>query len=154
MLTGYDQDVLEWAVEQARLLRAGRFDQLDIDRIADEIEDVGKSEKRELASRLAVLLAHLLKRQHRPARRGASWERTMREQRKQVLRKLKETPSLGPLLSDPDWVEGAWGDAVTLAVSETGLDAFPEACPWPLADVLADGWLPAWAIRVQGCRPP
>ena len=142
MPTGYDQDVMAWAAEQARLLRAGRFDQLDIEHIADEIEDVGKSEKRDLASRMAVLLAHLLKWQHQPARRGASWERTMREQRKQVLRKLKETPSLGPLLSDPDWVEGAWADAVTLAVGE-GLDAFPEACPWRLADVLADGWLPA-----------
>lgn len=143
MPTGYDQDVMAWAIEQARLLRAGRFDQLDIEHIADEIEDVGKSEKRELASRMAVLLAHLLKWQRQPGRRSTSWERTIREQRKQVLRKLKETPSLGPLLGDPDWIEGAWGDAVTLAVNETGLDAFPETCPWPLADVLAEGWLPA-----------
>ena len=143
MATGYDQDVLAWAIEQARLLRAGRFDQLDIEHIADEIEDVGKSEKRELASRMAVLLAHLLKWQHQPARRGGSWERTMREQRKQVLRKLKEVPSLRPLLDDPEWVEGAWGDAVTLAIGGTGLDAFPEACPWSLSDVLTDGWLPA-----------
>ncbi len=142
MAIGYDQDVLAWAMEQARLLRAGQFDQLDIEHIADEIEDVGKSEKRELASRLAVLLAHLLKWQHQPARRGAGWERTMREPRKQVLRKLKETPSLGPLLSDPDWGEGVWGDAVTLAISETGLD-FPEACPWRFSDVLTDGWHPA-----------
>ena len=67
----------------------------------------------------------------------------MREQRKQVLRKLKETPSLGPLLNDSEWGEGAWGDAVTLAISETGLDAFPEVCSWNLADVLADNWLPA-----------
>ena len=141
MTVGYDQDVLAWAAEQARLLRAGRFDQLDIEHIADEIEDVGKSEKRELASRMAVLLAHLLEWQAQPGRRGASWERTIREQRKQVLRKLKEVPSLGPLLQDPDWTDGAWGDAVTLAISETGLDA-PEACPWPMADVLAEGWLP------------
>lgn len=143
MPTGYDQDVMAWAAEQARLIRAGRFDQLDIEHIADEIEDVGKSEKRELASRMAVLLAHLLKWRVQPTRRGASWERTIREQRKQVLRKLRETPSLGPLLSDLEWGEGVWGDAVTLAISETGLDAFPEACPWPLADVLADEWLPA-----------
>ena len=143
MAIGYDQDVAAWAAEQARLIRAGQFDQLDVEHIADEIEDVGKGEKRELASRLAVLLAHLLKWQHQPARRSASWERTMREQRKQVLRALKEAPSLRPLLSDPDWSDGVWGDAVTLAISETGLDAFPEACPWPLADVLADDWRPA-----------
>jgi hypothetical protein len=55
----------------------------------------------------------------------------------------KETPSLDPLLNGPDWCDGVWAGAVTLAVSETGLRALLEACPWPLADVLADGWLPA-----------
>lgn len=138
----YDQDVVAWAIEQARLIRAGQFDQLDIEHIADEVEDVGKSEKRELASRMAVLLAHLLKWRFQPTHRGTSWERTMREQRKQVVRKLKETPSLGPLLDDAEWGEGVWGDAVTLAIGETGLDTFPEACPWNMADVLADNWLP------------
>lgn len=143
MPIGYDQDVVAWAAEQARLIREGRFDQLDIEHIADEIEDVGKSEQRELASRMAVLLAHLLKWQVQPTLRGASWDRTIREQRKQALRRLRKTPSLRPLLSDAEWKEDMWGDAVTLAISETGLDTFPEACPWPLADVLADGWLPA-----------
>jgi len=104
---------------------------------------VGKSEKRELASRMAVLLAHLLKWQFQPTHRGTSWERAMREQRKQALRKLKETLSFSPLLNDPEWSEGVWGDAVTLAIAETGLDTFPEACPRDLAGVLADDWLPA-----------
>ncbi len=139
----YDRDVMAWATEQARLMRAGQFDKLDVEHIADEIEDVGKSEKRELASRMAVLLAHLLKWQFQPTHRSASWERTMREQRKQVLRKLKETPSLTPLLGDPEWSEGVWGDAVTLAIGETGFDAFPESCPWQLAEVLNDAWMPA-----------
>lgn len=142
MPVAYDQDVMAWAAEQARLIRTGQFDQLDIEHIADEIDDVGKSEKRELASRIAALLSHLLKWQFQPTHRVTSWERTMREQRKQVLRKLKETPSLTPLLSDSEWGEGAWGDAVTLAISETGLDTFPEVCPWNLADVLAENWLP------------
>jgi hypothetical protein len=62
----YDEDVVAWAQEQARLLRAGRFDQLDLQHLADEIEDVGKSEQRELANRMAVLLGHLLKWQHQP----------------------------------------------------------------------------------------
>ena len=68
----YDTDAIAWANEQARLLRAGRFDALDIEHIADEIVDVGKSEKRELASRLAVLLAHMLKWQYQKfSRQGA-----------------------------------------------------------------------------------
>ena len=66
MPVSYDQDMMAWAAEQARLIREGRFDQLDIEHIADEIEDVGKSEQRELASRMAVLLAHLLKWQVHP----------------------------------------------------------------------------------------
>jgi hypothetical protein len=78
----YDQDVLAWATQQARLLRAGAFDPLDLEPIADEIEDVGKGEKRELANRMAVFLAHLLKWQFQPARRRKTWERTVREQRK------------------------------------------------------------------------
>ena len=101
MPIAYDQDVAAWAAEQARLIRAGRFDQLDIEQIADEVEDVGRSERRELASRMTVLLAHCLKWRFQPTYRSGSWERTRREQRKQVVRKLKETPSLGPLLRTP-----------------------------------------------------
>ena len=67
---GYNDDVLLWSREQAELLRSGQFSKLDIEHLADEIEDVGKSEKRELASRMAVLLAHLLKWQHQPSRRS------------------------------------------------------------------------------------
>ena len=54
----YEDDVVAWASEQARLLREGRLDRLDIEHLAEEIEDVGKSEQRELANRMAVLLAH------------------------------------------------------------------------------------------------
>ena len=65
----YEDDVVAWANEQARLLRTGRFDLLDIEHIAEEIEDVGKSEQRELANRMAVLLTHLLKWHYQPERR-------------------------------------------------------------------------------------
>ena len=60
MTKRYETDVVAWASEQSRLIRAGRFELLDLAHIAEEIEDVGKSELRELASRMAVLLAHLL----------------------------------------------------------------------------------------------
>ncbi len=64
----YETDVLAWSSEQARLLRAGQFGLLDLEHIAEEIEDVGKSEQRELASRLAVLMAHLLQWHSQPER--------------------------------------------------------------------------------------
>ena len=61
MTASYHQDIIAWAEEQARLLRAGRLDGLDLEHLAEEIEDVGKSEQRELANRMALLMAHLLK---------------------------------------------------------------------------------------------
>ncbi len=138
----YDSDVVAWADEQAHFIRTGQFGRLDLAHIADEIEDVGKSERRELVSRMAVLLAHLLKWQFQPERQGASWERTIREQRKAVRLALDETPSLEPMLTSEHWIARMWSDAVTLAIGETNLDAFPEACPWDLESVLRDGWTP------------
>ena len=142
MRTNYDTDIVAWAAEQARLIRAGRFDQIDLAHIAEEIEDVGKSEKRELASRMAVLLAHLLKWVHQPGRRGSSWTRTLKEQRKAIAAALRQTPSLKASLSDADWLAGVWADAVTKAVDETGLDNFPDDCPWSMAQVLAEDFFP------------
>jgi len=129
-MSRYETDVVAWANEQAALIRAGRFDQLDIEHIADEIEDVGKSERRELRSRMAVLLAHLLKWQYQDGFRSKSWHRTIKEQRRGISACLKETPSLKTDLAQPDWWEWVWSDAVSLAVKETGLDCFPEVCPW------------------------
>lgn len=142
MPIGYDQDVVAWASEQARLIRTGQFDKLDVEHIADEIEDVGKSEKRELASRMAVLLAHLLKWQFQPARQSKSWQRTIKEQRKSLALHLGEVPSFKATLQDRRWVDAVWADAVTKAIEDTGLENFPDVCPWPVENVLDDGWLP------------
>jgi hypothetical protein len=142
MGTPYEKDVVAWAMEQAALLRAGNLSALDIEHIAEEIEDVGKSEKRELASRMAVLLSHLLKWQHQPGRRGSSWTRTLKEQRKAIASAMRQTPSLKASLSDADWLAGVWADAVTKAVDETGLDSFPEDCPWSMVQVLTEEFFP------------
>jgi hypothetical protein len=138
----YDRDIIAWANEQARLLRAGHLEQLDLEHLAEEIEDVGKSEQRELASRMAVLLAHLIKWQFQPERRGSSWQRTIREQRNSIARRLRRTPSLAGSLTDPDWWADAWGDAVAIATAETRLDTFPDACPWDLTEIQNPNWLP------------
>ena len=144
MGTNYETDVVAWAKEQAGFVRSGRFDQLDLEHIAEEIEDVGKNEQRELASRMAVLLAHLLKWEHQPARRSKSWQYTLTTQRKEVAYVISEAPSLRTKFSDERWLDIVWSKAKSQAESETGLDidTFPEVCPWPISDVLSEGWLP------------
>lgn len=145
MTTAYETDVVAWASEQAQLIRAGQFDQLDLKHLAEEIEDVGKSEQRELASRMAVLLAYLLKWKHQPGKRSKSWEFTIRTQRKEVCYLLKEAPSLKTKFADELWLDIVWAKAKGIAESETGLDldTFPDTCVWPITDVLAENWLPA-----------
>lgn len=137
----YDADIIAWANEQARLLRAGCLDELDIAHIAEEIEDVGKSEQRELANRMVVLLAHLLKWQFQPQRRGASWEVTIRTQRNGIARRLQRTPSLAHSLADPEWWADVWDDALDAATRETGIADLPRTCPWDQALVLTTDWL-------------
>lgn len=142
MTTRYETDIVAWANEQAKFIRNCQFDMLDLEHLAEEIEDVDKSEKRELASRMAVLLMHLLKWKFQPEFRGKSWDRTIKEQRIRIGLAIKETPSLKASLVDEDWIKGAWADAVSQAIKETDLDSFPENCPWSMAEALSEGWLP------------
>jgi hypothetical protein len=138
----YHQDIIAWAAEQAHLLRTKSFSSLDIEHVADEIEDVGKSEQRELMSRMTVLLAHLLKWKYQPTRRSHSWEVTIRNQRKAIIRHLKQVPSLKVSLDDPEWWDGAWGDAVDRATKETRLKDFPESCPWSFFQIADNDFWP------------
>jgi len=126
----YDQDFFAWTNEQAALLRSGRLSEADIDHIAEEIESMGKTEKRELVSRLNVLLLHLLKWQFQPDRRGPSWQTKIRVQRRALWRHMVDNPSLKTALSD--CIAEGYGDAVIEAAGETGLpdSSFPTICPW------------------------
>lgn len=142
MIATYETDVVAWANEQARLIRAGRFDLLDIEHVAEEIEDVGKSEQRELANRMAILLAHLLKWQYQPGRQGNSWQNTIRAQRKEVAYLLDEAPSLRGKLVEARWLDMVWAKAVAQAGDETGLDDWPATMPWLVSEALAEDWLP------------
>ena len=102
--------LVAWANEQARLVRNKQFDLLDLEHIAEEIEDVGKSEQRELASRMAVLLCHLLKWKYQPDRQRSSWQATIKTQRDRIRHRLKKTPSLKTCLDDSEWWADAWVD--------------------------------------------
>ena len=89
----YDQDFYQWTQEQAGLLKIGALSQLDVENLIEEIESMGKSQKKELISRLTVLIAHLLKWDYQPERRGRSWELTIKAQRVQIRRHISENPS-------------------------------------------------------------
>src|SRR5438093_12531420 len=92
----YEQDFYAWTVEQSRLLRSGELSAIDAANIAEEIESMGRSDRRELRSRLAVLVMHLLKWRHQPGARSRSWSATVDEQRLQIEEVLAESPSLRP----------------------------------------------------------
>ncbi|MBP2230647.1 hypothetical protein J2847_003952 [Azospirillum agricola] len=137
----YERDFYAWANEQAALLRAGKLDAADIAHIAEEIESMGKTEKRELVSRLTVLLLHLLKWRFQPDRRGASWEATITVQRDDLLDHLRDNPSLKSKLDEA--VTDAYRKAAILAAGETGLPkpTFPDTCPWPFERLMdMDFW--------------
>lgn len=138
----YEHDFYAWANQQAALLRAGRLDQADIENIAEEIESMGRSEKRELVSRLSVLLLHLLKWQFQPALRGNSWRLTIRAQRLALADHLADNPSLRSKRDEA--VHAAYRFARLEAERETGLPdtIFPETCPWSFDDAMNDDFWP------------
>ena len=138
----YESDFYGWANEQAGLLREGRLAEADIENIAEEIESLGRSEKRELVNRLAVLLAHLLKWQFQPAWRGKSWRLTIKEQRRKIAEHLGENPSLRPNLEDA--IARAYRDAIADAQKETSLneDDLPATCPYTPEQIFDPKFLP------------
>src|SRR5207253_2702824 len=95
----YDADFFAWAQRTAALLRARRFDEVDVENAAQEIEDMGKRDLRELNSRVQVVLAHLLKWQLQPKKRTRSWQITLLTQRSEIDTLLRDSPSLRPKLT-------------------------------------------------------
>lgn len=138
----YERDFYAWTTEQAALLRARRLSEADVEHIAEEIETLGRVEKRELVNRLAVLLLHLIKWAYQPERRGKSWRLTVEEQRRQLTRRLRDNPSLRAGLDEA--LADAYGDAVLRAERETDLprDLFPWSCPYSFEQVMDDGFWP------------
>jgi len=135
----YETDFYAWANQQAELLRAGKLSSADIENIAEEIESMGKGERRELESRLTILLLHLLKWLYQPAFRGNGWRLSVKEQRRKMARHLKQNPSLKATLGEA--LIDAYGDALIAAERETGIAAFPAECPWSFETIMdAEFW--------------
>jgi hypothetical protein len=138
----YESDFYAWTAEQARLLRSGELSAIDAANIAEEIESMGRSDRRGIKSRLIVLLCHLMKWRTQPEMRSTSWSGTIRERRRKIEELLSETPSVRPTI--PEMLPQAYADAREDAVEETGLPetAFPEACPFTVDQVMSRTFLP------------
>jgi hypothetical protein len=138
----YEEDLVAWALDNAALLRAGRLSEIDALSLAEELEDLGKSERRALGSHLRTLVTHLLEWQCQPERRGTSWRLSIRNARAEIRTILADSPSLvrevEPLLA------GTYELARDNASGETGLPeaAFPQGCPYAAEQCLSDDFWP------------
>lgn len=141
-MSNYQADFFGWTQEQADLLKAGRFDRLDISHLIEELKIMGASERRELLSRLEELLMHLLKWQYQPGLRGASWEVSIIKQRDALEDLFEASPSLRSRLTEV--FDKAYRRARVYASKETGLalSIFPQGCAWGIEDVLRDDFWP------------
>ncbi len=138
----YTKDFYGWIMHNAALLRQRKFSEIDVDHVAEELEDMGGSAKRELVNRLGILLAHLLKWKYQPRYQGKSWKYIIKEQRRRLSRLLKKNPSLKHDIDES--FKEAYGDAIFIATKETKLDEedFPETCPFSLSECLDDDFFP------------
>lgn len=141
MNTLYEADFYAWTQEQAKLLRAQQWDLIDVANLIEEVETLGRQERRELVNRLGVLLGHLLKWQYQPDLQGSSWQATIREQRRKIKRLLEQNPSLSSYLEEA--LQEGYEDGLDLAVRETNLpyETFPEDCPYQLEQALSDEFM-------------
>lgn len=138
----YERDYHAWALEQARALRERRLDALDFSNLAEEVQDLARSEESALKAQLSRLFLHLLKWRFQPDHRSNSWRASVSGARAAVRRLLRESPGLKARLDGflGDAYEGAYYDAVV----ETGLDeaTFPKICPWTVRQALDDAFWP------------
>lgn len=138
----YDTDFAQWIDQATDLLRQGRFTELDIENLIEEVADLGKRDRRALCSNLEIVLLHLLKWQFQPEQRSASWRGSIREHRRRIARILKDSPSLNRYLQQeyPDCYAGARAQAA----DETGLplETFPVEYPYTMAEAFDGEYLP------------
>lgn len=140
----YEQDFYAWTQHTAKALKNKQFDQVDIDHLLEEVESMGRSDFRELRSRLVVLVAHLLKWAYQPSHRSSNWTGTITKQRQEIDFLLQDSPSLKNKLNELVSESKVYDKAVKLAVNDTGLDeqAFPKRCPYSVDQLLDDDYYP------------
>lgn len=138
----YDEDFALWAEETSRLLRHGRFEELDAENLAEEVEDMARSQNRELFSRLTIILQHLLKWRYQPEKRSGSWNATLVTQRAELEQLFEQSPSMKRNL--PGVMARAYRIAAAAGAAETGLpeETFPRDCPYSPEQILDETFLP------------
>jgi len=150
LVAEYDRDFDAWIQQHIALLKQGKVNEIDVEHLIEELEDMGRSNKRELSSHFKILIAHLLKWQfqlrqlsnYRESWQGGSWQTTIVEQRFQIIDQLEESPSLKRQLLES--AIKAYPKAVELAVKETGLakSTFPNKCPYTIEQLLDENFYP------------
>ncbi|MBD1927102.1 DUF29 domain-containing protein [Trichocoleus sp. FACHB-90] len=140
--TLYEQDYYLWLETTVRLLREGQLSALDVANLLEEIEDMGRSEKRAVYSNLKILLIHLLKYNYQSEKRSNSWLASIVEHRQRLRQAFKESPSLQPYFTEI--FDECYQDARELAAAETGLEieSFPVETPFTPEEALDSGYLP------------
>ncbi len=143
LATLYDRDFYLWIETTSKLLRDGKFHELDIDNLVEEIDSMGRSEKHALASNLRILLMYLLKYKYQPQKQTNSWKFTIREHRDRIEILLEDSPSLKRYIEEV--FEKCYQKARKLAADETGMniDCFPKTSPFSLEETLDSDYLPA-----------
>lgn len=138
----HDKDFYAWTKKTAQLLREGRINEVDIKNIAEEIEDMGNSNKRGVVSQLSRLIAHLLKWKYQPALRSNSWKNTIESSRIEISDFFSDSPSLKNEVTAK--FDVAYQRALRTASNETGIEvkSFPKTCPFTLDQCLDDNFLP------------
>lgn len=139
----YERDFVRWLEHQAELLRQGRVAELDLENLAEEVESIGRSDRREVQNRLTILLVHLLKYQYQAKRRSRSWLGTIAEQRRQLELIFQDSPSLFKSYA-PTVLEDSYRYARRKVSRETQLaiEVFPETIPYSLEQILGEDFLP------------
>src|SRR5215831_17767221 len=132
----YNRDFYSWLMEQAGHVRAGRWDALDRENLAEEIESLGREQFNKLESALRVLMMHMLKWDHQPSLRSRSWILSIEAQRLELDNVLSDNPGLRPRIAEA--TERGYRRARIEAAKETGLEKseFPEQCPYSWDDII------------------
>jgi hypothetical protein len=139
---GYEEGFVLWAGRQAALIRARQLDLVDWDNVAAEIESSGIGDRRELGSRLEVLMMQLLKWQFQPMHRSRSWRSTIRNQRGRIERVLKQSPSLRREVAELSREEYAVAREAASAETGFALRTFPKSLPCTPGQLLDEEFFP------------